>query len=98
MTLKHLAKRNVSNAGIGSNENHNPNNSGMHSINDKGNGSGGVGVQSLDSTSVGSTGAAKYLINQIHLRPVETQRSGGVEPPKIMMNSNLGCTATSSVS
>lgn len=34
----------------------------------------------------GSSGAARYLVNQLHLRPVETTR--GVEAPKILMNNS----------
>jgi len=47
-------------------------------------------ANSVESTH-GSSGAAKYLINQLHLRPVETTR--GIEAPKILQtnsnNSNL---------
>ena len=45
------------------------------------------GANSVESTH-GSSGAAKYLINQLHLRPVETTR--GIEAPKILANSNHG--------
>ena len=44
-------------------------------------------ANSVESTH-GSSGAAKYLINQLHLRPVETTR--GIEAPKILPNSNHG--------
>lgn len=59
MTLKHLAKRNVSNSGLSGNENHNPNNSGSTHLNEKS----AAAHSNLESTTVGSSGAAKYLIN-----------------------------------
>lgn len=66
MTLKHLNKRNVSNAGLNGNENHNPNNLNAH-VNEK------SASHSFESTTVGSSGAAKYLLNNnLHLRPVDT--------------------------
>lgn len=65
-------------------ENHNPNTTAATSnMMDK---SANSGANSIESTQ-GSSGAAKYLINQLHLRPVETTRSG-IEAPKIISNSN----------
>ena len=52
---------------------------------------------SCAETTHGSSGAAKYLANQLHLRPVDNQR--GVDAPKIIANSNhVPSAATTSAS
>ena len=46
----------------------------------------------VETTSHGSSGAAKYLVNQHHLRGVDQSsrvNNAGVDAPQIMNNSNL---------
>ena len=90
LKVKHMTKRNVSStavngAGVGI-ENHNPN----LTVIDKNNGS-----NSTENTMAGSSGAAKYLINQKHLRPVvDTVGRNGMDVPKMLPNNSNHASAT----
>ena len=70
MKVKHMAKVKVSSNGINGNiENHNPNSANLkqsHGMMEK------ISPTNNVEGTHGSSGAAKYLINQLHLRPVET--------------------------
>ena len=83
MTKVKVSSNNGANGNI---ENHNPNTTNMKQsttgMMEK------SSANSIESTQ-GSSGAAKYLINQLHLRPVaETTRSSGIEAPKILSNNS----------
>ena len=88
LKVKHMTKRNVSStavngAGI---ENHNPN----LTVIDKNGAS-----NSIENSMQGSSGAAKYLINQKHLRPVvDSVGRNGMEAPKILPNNSNHASAT----